>query len=80
MNRQLGLLSGFNRNDITIITRDDVVSSLWIAERGVSGAERRGVIPQTSAEHLSTWRQILIGPYAKLDPSVPSGFVLRLLS
>ena len=31
-------------------------------------------------EHLSTWRQILIGPYAKLDPSVPSGFVLRLSS
>ena len=68
MKLKLGLLSGFNRNDITIITRDDVVSSLWIAERGVSGAERRGVIPQASAEHLSTSWQILIGPYAKLDP------------
>ena len=27
---------------------DGVVSSLWIAERGVSGAERRGIIPHRS--------------------------------
>ena len=42
--------------------------------------KERVIKPQASAEHLSTWRQILIGPYAKLDPSVPSGFVLRLSS